>query len=190
MSLFNFFRRNKTVVSQEIPVEQPSAIAEPQKFVDRSLFVEEQEPESKNPVEKRTNPVEIFLDQNFAWQGYNDGYAQPEADYLENKLKLIRSEFRLAIDRFLDIRRSEVGELRLHLIQTSGISNRLEAQLAERIKQLEAIIHELDTQKILSVEDEGIVGPAVQAYGSGFIKGLKQYQQEKLFAGSTGLFNQ
>ena len=190
MSLFNFFRRNKTVATQEIPAEQPASVAETVKIVDRNLFIDEQEPESKNPVKKQINPVEVFLDQNFAWQGYNDGYAQPEAEYLESKLKFIRSEFRLAIDKSIDIRRSEVGELRLHLIQTSGISNRLEAQLAEKIKQLETNIHELDTQKILSVEDEGIVGPAVQAYRSGFIKGLRQYQQEKLFAGTTGLFNQ
>jgi len=187
MSIFNFFRRNHSSVNN---LGVDTAIAEPMTKVDRSLFVEEEAPELKNAAKKMINPIEVILEQNFDWQGYNDGYGHPETEYMENKLSLIRSEFRLAVDKCIDIRRAEVGELRLHQIQTSGISNRLEAQLAEKIKQLEALIHELDTQKILSVENEGMVAPAVYAYRIGFIRGLEQYQQEKLFAGSTGLFNQ
>lgn len=186
MSFFNFFRRNKSAVINQ---DTDTALAEPVTKIDRSLFVEEDAPELKNVVRKPVNPIELFLDQNFDWQGYNDGYGHPETEYLENKLALIRSEFRLAADKCLDMRRAEIGELKLHLIQTSGISNRLEAQLAEKIKQLEALIHELDTQKVLSVENEGMVAPAVYAYRIGFIRGLERYQQEKLFAGSTGLFN-
>ncbi len=187
MSIFNFFRRNHSSVNN---LGVDTAIAEPMTKVDRSLFVEEEAPELKNAAKKMINPIEVILEQNFDWQGYNDGYSHPETEYLENMLSLIRSEFRLAVDKCIDIRRAEIGELRLHQIQTSGISNRLEAQLAEKIKQLEALIHELDTQKILSVENEGMVAPAVYAYRIGFIRGLEQYQQEKLFAGSTGLFNQ
>jgi adenine/guanine phosphoribosyltransferase-like PRPP-binding protein len=65
----------------------------------------------------------------------------------------------------------------------------LASQLAEKTKLVEANIHELDIQKILSIENEGIVSSAVHAYRLGFIKGVEKFQQEKLFAGSTGLFN-
>lgn len=186
MSLFNFFRRPKNSVNNTAP---ETAVAEPIIQVDKNLFVEEEAPELKSPVKKAANPIELFLDQNFEWQGYNDGYSHPETDYLHNKLSQLRSEFRLAVDKCMDIKRTELGELKLHLIDAEGISGRLEAKLKEKISQLEVTIHELDTQKILSAENEGIVSTAIHTYRLGFVKGLERYQQEKFFAESTGLFN-
>lgn len=186
MSLFNFFRRPKNSVHN---TATDTTVAEPVIQVDRNLFVEEEAPELKSPVKKAANPIEVFLDQNFEWQGYNDGYSHPETDYLDNKLSQIRSDFRLAVDKCMDIKRTELGELKLHLIDAEGISSRLEAKLKEKIRQLEVTIHELDTQKILSAENEGIVSTAIHAYRLGFVKGLERYQQEKFFAESTGLFN-
>lgn len=179
MYLFNRFRNIKSVT--------PETLVLP-KSVDKDLFLDEQEPESANN-EKQQNHLETFLNQNFEWQGYNDGYSYPETDYLETKLKVFRAEFRLAIDKCLDIKRGEIGELRLHIIKTAGISPRLEAQLEEKVKLQEVNFHELDMQKILSVEDEGMVSSVIHEYRLGFIKGVEKFQQEKLFAGSTGLFN-
>ena len=189
MPFFNFFRRNKQVTNQETSTEQVVNHEETTKKVDPALFVDEQQPEITTGSQKQVNHIEVFLEQNFEWQGYNDGYAYPETDYLETKLRLIKSDFRIAVDKTMDTKRSELGELKMHVIKTNGISIRLEAQLTEKIKSLEVIIHELDTQKILSIESEGIVSSAVHAYRLGFIKGVEKFQQEKLFAGSTGLFN-
>jgi len=187
MSLFNFFHRSKqSLINQVIDATPEESVI----TVDRQLFVDEEAPELKNPAKRTANPIEVFLDQNFEWQGYNDGYCHPETDYLVNKLKILRSEFRLAVDKCMDARRTEVGDLKLHQIQTNGISPRLEAQLNEKVSQVEVTIHELDIQKILSAEDEGMVSTAIHSYRLGFIRGLERYQQEKLFAGSTGLFNQ
>lgn len=187
MPLFNFFRRSKPLVTDQ---SADISFADQPTVIDRNLFVEDAEPMLKNPIKKVINAIELFLDQKFEWQGYNDGYSHPETDYLDNKVQMLRSEFRLAVDKCMDSRRTEVGELKLHLIQTEGISPRLEAQLKEKVRQLEITIHELDTQKILSVGDEGIISSAILSYRLGFRKGLETYQREKLFAGSTGLFNQ
>lgn len=187
MSFFNLFRRSKTDVHNKA---MDTATVKPPIAVEHQLFVEEEAPELKNPVKKTINPIEVFLDQNFEWQGYNDGYSHPETDYLVNKSRILRSEFRLAVDKCMDARRTEVGNLKLHLIQTNGISPRLEEQLNEKVRQVEVTIHELDIQKILSAEDEGMISTATHSYRLGFIRGLERYQQEKLFAGSTGLFNQ
>lgn len=189
MSMFNFFRRNKSANIQETTVDHPVMTNAGSKQVDPALFVDEKEPEPTQGASKPVNHIEVFLNQNFEWQGYNDGYSYPETEYLEIKLKQMKADFRLAVDKCLDIKRSEVGELRMHIIKTAGISDRLESQLSEKAKQLEVNIHELDMQKILSIEDEGIVSSAVHAYRLGFIKGVEKFQQEKLFAGSTGLFN-
>ncbi|MBK6827103.1 MAG: hypothetical protein IPG86_09590 [Chitinophagaceae bacterium] len=187
MSLFNFFRRSKTTVSNP---SADTSVLEPVIAVDRSLFVDDEAPDPKNSVNKEANHIEEFMGKNYEWQGYNDGYSHPDAEYLQHSLAKLRSEFRLSVDKCMDEKRSELGSLKLHLIDTEGISPRLEAKLKEKIRQIEVVIHELDTQKILSIEAEGIIAPAIHGYRLGFIKGLESYQQEKLFAGSTGLFNQ
>lgn len=189
MAFLDIFRRNKPAINNHIATAGTVSEDQPKLVVNKDLFVEDREPEQKDQPARFSNPLETFLGQHFEWQGYNDGYGHPETEYLDSKLRLLHAEFRLALDRSLDIRRTEVGELKIHLIKTFGISNRMEAQLEEKIKQHEAIIHELDVQKILSVESDGMVAAAIHAYRLGFIKGLEKYQQEKLFAGSTGLFN-
>ena len=190
MSFLNLFRRNNKVVNNEAAATGPQLnVPKTSKLIDRSLFVDDEAPELKTPIKKSVNYIEAYMDQNFEWQGCNDGYCFPESEYLDNKLKLIKADFRFAVDKYLDAKRSELGELRMHVIKTSGISDRLEAQLNEKIKFLEINIHELDMQKILSIENEGIVASAVHAYRLGFIKGVEKFQQEKLFAGSTGLYN-
>ena len=190
MSFLNLFRRNNKVVNNEAAAGGPQLnVPKTSKLIDRSLFVDDEAPELKTPIKKSVNHIEAYMDQNFEWQGCNDGYCFPESEYLDNKLKLIKADFRFAVDKYLDAKRSELGELRMHVIKTSGISDRLEAQLNEKIKFLEINIHELDMQKILSIENEGIVASAVHAYRLGFIKGVEKFQQEKLFAGSTGLYN-
>lgn len=189
MALLNFFRRTKSASNNLVSIGGQQ-VESKVKQVDKALFVDDQEPVNDSQLKKAVNHIEDFLNQKFEWMGYNEGYSYPEMEYLETKLKVIRSEFRLAVDKAMDVKRSELGELKLHLIKTSGISTRLESQLLERIKQLEVQIHELDTQKILSVETEGIVSIAAHNYRLGFVKGVEKYQQEKLFAVSTGLFHQ
>ena len=189
MSLFNFFRRNKPSQEQIVTDSATSTIANDTRTVDASLFVEEQQPDLLSSSPKQENHIQIFLEQNFDWTGYNDGYSHPETDYMNNRLKLIRADFRLSIDKSMEVKRTALGDLKMHAIKTAGISERLELQVNEKIKQLEVVIHELDMQKILSIENEGMIASAVYAYKLGFVKGIEKLQEEKFFAGSTGLFN-
>lgn len=189
MSILNFFRSKKQsekAMDTEILEREDQGL---NSIVNDDLFIDNQPPAEEKDNNKTINPLEEFLAQNYEWNGYNDGYEIPDSEYLENKLKLIKSDFRIAIDKCIDMKRNEVGEMKLHLIQILGISERLETQLNERIRQIEEIVHVLDTQKILSIEDEGFVASAIQSYRIGFVKGLEKFQHEKLFIGNTGLFN-
>lgn len=189
MPLFNFFRSNKTSAPTETLVAPISETSELEKTIDRALFVEDQAPDLDEQLKKPDNHLEIFLNQNFELKGYSDGYSYPETEYLETQLQVYRASFRLAIDKCLDLKRAEIGELRLHRINTSGLSARMGLQLEEKIQILEITVHELDMQKILSVENDGIISGPIHSYRLGFIKGLERYQREKLFAGTIGLFN-
>lgn len=185
MSFFNFFGRNKNNRNSQISLEKIE-----ETDIDEALFVDSNKPmQQLDTPEIVSNPVCLFLERNFESQGYNDGYACPNAELLEISMRRIRSEFRVAVDRCIDKLRTEINELRKDIINTTGISDRLVSQLKEKIVHLEQLLHEWDTQKILSVEDEGMVGPSIYSYHRGFIKGLNRFQEEKHFGNSTGLFN-
>ena len=184
MSFFNFFRRDR-----KHEENKNNSVHADTTVIDPALFIEDQKPDGDDLVGKEQNPISVFLSQEFEQFGYHEGYAYPDADYLDNKIQQMRAEFQLAVDKCLDIVRNELSELKVHMIKTEGISPRLYAQLEEKHKLLDANFHELDTQKVLSVADDGMIGPAVHSFRLGFRKGLDRYQQEKFIAGSTGLFN-
>ena len=189
MSLLNLFRSKKQIQSPTL--SESNILTEPSvlPIVDRAIFSDENEPEPFITSGAKPTALDQFLDQNYESIGNKDGYSYPENEYLENKIKLMKADFKFAVDKRLANLRSEVVELKIHIIKTHGISERLEAQLNEKVKQHELNIHELDMQKILSTDDEGFISSAVYAYRLGFIKGVEKYHQEKLFIGTTGLFN-
>ncbi len=186
MKFFNFFRQNKPVINQESTQNQVASTTE---VIDKQLFVEERSPVVESPEYQEATPIDSFLSVNYQWQGFTEGYSNPEKEFLDEQLRLIQGKFLLAVDQAMDQRRVELGRIRMHQIDTAGISDRMEAKLKEKIRQIEVVIHELDTQRILSIESQGIISSAISAYKIGFRKGLEKYQEEKLFAASTGLFN-
>lgn len=180
MSLFNLFR--KAEKSVEKPVEPSN-----ENIIDANLFVDNEAPKL-NESSKKINSLSEFISADYGSRGFNDGYLYPNSDLMEANIRKLRSDFRKAIDQVIDQNRTEINELKLHLINTRGISDRLEESLNQKITQLENILHELDTQKILSVENEGIISGSINDYKIGFIKGLERFSQEKFIAGGTRLF--
>jgi hypothetical protein len=51
------------------------------------------------------------------------------------------------------------------------------------------MIDRLEKEKDLSVCDEGWVMRPVNNYRYGFLRGVERYNEERLIAGCTGLFN-
>lgn len=184
MNLMNLFRKPK---AQPVVDAQPS---EGDVVVDPSVFAEAHPPVAD--VQAVTPPsvsrLEKFLRVDYEWYGYSDGYANPSADFLDMKLRTIRSDFRLELDRSLDDLRTRCSEARLHAIRISGMPGRMLSEIEEKIHQLDASIQELERQKVLSVDDEGMIASAISRYSVGFTKGVHRYQQEKHFASETGLF--
>ena len=179
MKLFDFFRRAEKEVAQ---VAQP---IEPK--VDQNLFVADEEPMFVE-VPKKQSALSLFLNIDYMQRGSYDGYLYPNADLLEANIKKLRSDFRNAIDEAIDEKRSTLNELKLHQVGTKGISERLEEEMNHRIHEIENLIHELDVQKVFSVENEGLVASSLNDYRIGFVKGVERYRQEKLIGGSTNLF--
>jgi hypothetical protein len=176
MTLFNFFRKS---------VKEVTTTAEE---VDANLFADPTPPVT-DVVSEVKNALPIFLGQDYSNRGFNDGYLYATAEVLEASLRKLRSDFRRSLDEDMDKKRAEISELRLHGINTKGVSERIDEMLAEKIKQQENLIQQLDIQKTYSVADEGMISSVLHDYKIGYIKGMEQYSREEFLCGSTGLFN-
>ena len=107
---------------------------------------------------------------------------------LDNQIKAIKSEFRYFLDQKVDELRQEILKLSDQKINVSGLSDRMTQQLQLRIDLLDVNVLRLDREKEFSSQDEGMVMKCINQYRDGFIRGMETYQEEKIFAGSTGLF--
>jgi hypothetical protein len=189
MNIFNFIRRNRKSATMDTNNMNMQDQNQPQPMVNETLFVEHNAPVSEETPARPVSLLQQFLGVNYELIGFNEGYRSGNPENQDRVLSQIRADFRLVVDKEIDKLRSDAHEIRVQLPRVVGISPLLEKQLLERLAQVEAKIHELDVQKVLSVEDEGFVSVAVTHFRSGYLRGLEQYLSERFFASSTGLFN-
>lgn len=151
-------------------------------FVDPNPPVQSQKQESPHGLQ-------AFIEQDFFRKGYDDGYNWHSAEMLDNKVKSLKSDFRYNISLKIEQVRREKLELQKQKINIGGMSERLDKQLDVAIASFQEIIDNLDNEKVLSSEDEGLAMTIIHQYRDGFVRGTETYQQEKLLASSTGMFN-
>jgi hypothetical protein len=144
------------------------------------------------PMQETENTQHIslssFLDRDFQRKGYEDGYSWHCGEMLDAQLKAIKSEFRYFLDQKIDELRLEIHKLSGEKINVSGLSERMTQQLQLRIDLHDVNLQRLEREKEFSCQDEGLVMNAVNHYRDGYLRGMETFQEEKIFAGSTGLF--
>lgn len=154
------------------------------------LFVDNNPPQSEIiPQEKSISSITSFLNQDYFLMGYNDGYRNHSDEILKSTSLRIKADFRMQIDMIIDQKRNKRLEMMNMQAETGRISESLNQQIANICRDLDESIETLKTEKQNSVDDEGWVMKAIHKYREGFIKGTGKYQEEKLLAISTGLFN-
>lgn len=158
--------------------------------VHEDLFVNSNPPaQFTEPVTENCVGLKIYLEQNFFRKGYDDGYNWHSAELLENKLLSIKADFRYNINLKIDASRQEVVKLENHKINVEGMSERLVKQIDNQVNSIRFNITELEAEIALSTLNEGLALIAIHQYRDGFIRGTEAYLEEKMIAGSTGLFN-
>lgn len=190
--LFGFGSKSETINLQPQAQPQPAETVPSNEFADdllKGLFVENTPPPVEQPEQKQLSPLQEFMQADFSSNGYNDGYAMHTTEFLQQKLSIIRASFRQIIDRAIDVRKQEIFQLRNQEIETRGLSERLSEQLDLRISEIEFNIGKLKAEKAYSAEDEGLVMKAIHQYREGYLRGCREYQEAKLFAQTTGMFN-
>jgi hypothetical protein len=152
------------------------------------LFVDNNPPTQDVAAQLQHISLSSFLDRDYQRKGYEDGYSWHSAEMLDNQLKAIKSEFRYFLDQKVDELRQEILKLSDQKINVSGLSERMTQQLQLRIDLHDINLQRLEREKEFSSQDEGLVMKVVNQYRDGFIRGMETYQEEKVLAGSTGLF--
>jgi hypothetical protein len=189
MNLTNLFsnksRKDKNMNTSNVDLQNAG---QDDTIVSQNLFVDT-EPPVVSITTKKESLLQIFLAKNYEMIGFNEGYRSGYAETQQMILAQIKADFSLTLDKEMDRIRKDVNEVKLYIIKITGLSEVLEKQAAEKLQQLESQIRELDTQKVLAVGDNGFIAAPVANFKSGFLRGVEQYQMEKLFASSTGLFN-
>lgn len=154
------------------------------------LFVNRKAPEEVDASASATEgSLKAFLEQDFFRKGYNDGYDGHSFELLENKILSMKADFRYNLGLKIDSARQEILKLDNHRANMDGMSDRLVKQLDNKIAAIRFNITELEAEIALSSLNEGHVMIAIHQYRDGFLRGAEAYQEEKIIAGSTGLFN-
>ena len=158
--------------------------------VSEDLFIDKISPASEREQSEPTGVnIQAFLEKKYDIMGFQDGYSYHNLEMLNNQVKTIKAEFRLQLDLVIDQRRRTLLDLRTHSIEVEGLSERMGRQIEAVEKDFSAMIDRLEKEKDLSVCDEGWVMRPVNNYRYGFLRGVERYNEERLIAGCTGLFN-
>ncbi len=186
---------NEVAIVRDVPVED-NFVENINQTIDEAIkdeLEDHKEPhQHESPADKpakKASEMAVFLKTDYFNDGYNIGYTHHSTDQLETTLRHLKAHFRLLIDEGIDARLREIAELKQELIQSSGISERLQKQLEQRIESLKENIERYQIEKELSVADEGMITKVIHSYREGFLRGIDQYKTEKFIAGSTGFFS-
>lgn len=189
MSWFSKFF-GKTNTESSTPNNQSTdTMTEDNVNVLEGLFVNNNPPaQSTEPGIENIKGLKDYLEQDFYRKGFDDGYNGHSAELLESKIRSMKSDFRYNFNLKIDETRQEILKLENHKIDLEGMSERLIKQIENRVTSLKAVITELEAEIALSALEEGLAMIAINQYRDGFIQGTEAYQDEKLFASSTGMF--
>jgi hypothetical protein len=183
-------RFGKISDSSTINNQAPDALVESNVNVLENLFVDNNPPaQDHEQVIENSSSLKSWLEQDFSRKGFEDGYCGHSAEMLVNKVRSIKADFRFKLNLKIDAARQEVMSLESHKIDLQGMSESMVKKADIKINSIKTNITELEAEIALSTIDEGHVMIAIHQYRDGFIRGTEAYQEEKLIAGSTGLFN-
>lgn len=180
--LFNRSGNNQNQIADHANVDEVNVLED--------LFINNKAPEADSTLPKSSeSSLKTYLEQDFFRKGYEDGYNGHSFELLENKILSMKADFRYNLGLKIDLARQDILKLQNHRTNMVGMSERLVLQIDNQINAINFNITELEAEIALSTIDSGHVMISIHHYRDGFLRGAEAYQEEKLIAGSTGLFN-
>ncbi|MGV8964284.1 MAG: hypothetical protein ACOH2V_13020 [Candidatus Saccharimonadaceae bacterium] len=167
----------------------PEAMSENNINVLEDMFVNNNPPTQANELAKEDNVnLKTYLEQDFFRKGYDEGYNWHSSEMLDSRLKGIKADFRYNLKLKIDACKVEILKFENHKVKIEGMSEIMAKQLDNQLAAIRETINELEVEIALATLDEGLVMISIYQYRNGFILGTEAFQEEKLIAGSTGMF--
>lgn len=177
----NPFRKESTV---EATMNQQDSMPP---IPEKELFIDMKEPEENLKPAREESEIRKFLSKNHFLEGLAAGYEMHCHDGLQIHLKVLRSNFRDAVDRVLAGLNEELKDKQIVLTQIGSLLPSQKDCLEITIKSVQGMIEEAKLQKVLSVDDEGWISSAITAFEKGYHKGMLDYLNETNFLSQTKL---
>lgn len=148
-----------------------------------NLFIDNEPPlKNRGEVENESYlTIKDFLNRDFFNEGKTDGYNYGTQERCDNKIKLIKANFLLELDKIIDEKNNVIQKIELRKNEIGNLSPVAIINLDLIKNNLQKIIDELKIQKELSVDNEGWIMNALHAYKLGFNEGLLLELKEKEF---------
>lgn len=181
MSIFNRFF-SKTETKNNMAMDNKAAVNE-------DLFIDSNPPMINEKEASLATGIEDFLNQNFFHQGYTDGYDWHSKEMLENKIMLIKADFRHRLELKADVVRQEILHLENKKLEITGLLDLVVSKIENIAAEKRYILQKIKSEKELSAVDEGLVMTCIHHYKEGYLKGTNAYLEEELLASNKGLFN-
>jgi hypothetical protein len=146
------------------------------------LFINDIDPSNDQDLQAQSKSrISTFLDCNYHSIGLKEGYETRSTEILNRGKKKIRSKFHLIMDQMIQEKSERRLELKMMVVKVEGIESETKRNLELTIDELDSSMSLLQTQKELSVENEGWVMNAIHEYHQGFSQGVNEFiEQENL----------
>lgn len=172
----------KKTKTQSYEYGNPMNSSQPNQAPTKDLFIDDSHPNEQRVLKKfNSELISDYLNQDYHQIGIQEGFSMHSNEAAESRKQLIKSNFRNLLNQIIDKNREDILKLSNSLIEVSELSKELKEKLENKITFLKSEIDDLDLQKQLSAENEGLVMSAIHNYHQGFLSGLRSYfEMEKI----------
>lgn len=161
--------------------------------IPRSLFVNDQQPivqnNFKNQENMTVNTLEKFLNENHFMSGFNDGYKFHQTEIRDNKIMLLKAEFRTLVQERIDDIRKIIHNLEIEQLKIKGLSETTEQSFRVTIGEHQKTIQQLEHEMELSVDGEGMISRVLHNYNDGFLRGVSLWIADNNLTQPSGMLN-
>lgn len=162
-------------------------------FADDQPPVNHDEAKQKEQDEKSTKKegeLKEFLNSPYYDHGFQDGYRYHSMDVHNARVDTLINSFLEILEISISDINSKVTEFKMAIksCQVADLEEqavKLGHKAEDHLKDLDKLKSEID----MAPFKQGLIAKPLSLYKEGYIRGMSQHNEEKLFAGPTGLFN-
>jgi len=152
------------------------------KTIDKDQFVDETEPKvsyQRSEMKSDITPIKMLLEKNWHPSGYNDGYEFSNETRKKSRIKAIKAEIELAINKTIEMINENLSVLNQQIVSLGEDDDLYTQKLILESKREEYLekINKLNVNMSLMHDCEGAYAKPIMDYRDGFVEGVSHKHQ-------------